>query len=127
MTAATVTSPAARERALQGASTIGVLPLSITMLMDLPGGHGRNMGAAGIGIGSGTASGSLRSGWLPQWVPSRSRWWRSPLRPSSGSSRRLRMARAREIADRRSIRGHFRVGAILPRRESKAFYFFRLA
>ncbi len=51
-------------RAIQGAATIGVLSLAMTMLMDLPGGHGRNMGAAGIAIGSGTALGAPTGGLL---------------------------------------------------------------
>jgi len=51
-------------RAVQGAATIGVLSLAMTMLMDLPGGHGRNMGAAGIAIGSGTALGAPVGGLL---------------------------------------------------------------
>jgi MFS family permease len=51
-------------RAVQGAATIGVLSLAMTMLMDLPGGHGRNMGAAGIAIGSGTALGAPIGGLL---------------------------------------------------------------
>jgi MFS family permease len=56
-------------RALQGAATIGVLSLSMTMLMDLPGGHGRNMGAAGIAIGSGTALGAPIGGVLSEQGP----------------------------------------------------------
>jgi MFS family permease len=51
-------------RAVQGAATIGVLSLAMTMLMDLPGGHGRNMGAAGIAIGAGTALGAPVGGLL---------------------------------------------------------------
>ena len=51
-------------RALQGAATIGAFSLSMTMLMDLPGGHGRNMGAAGIAIGLGTALGAPIGGAL---------------------------------------------------------------
>ena len=51
-------------RAIQGAATIGVLSLAMTMLMDLPGGHGQNMGAAGIAIGSGTALGAPIGGLL---------------------------------------------------------------
>jgi len=42
-------------RFVQGAATIGAFSLAVTTLMDLPGGHGRNMGAAGVAIGSGTA------------------------------------------------------------------------
>lgn len=49
-------------RALQGASTIGAFSLAMTMLMDLEGGHGKNMGAAGIAIGSGTAVGAPLGG-----------------------------------------------------------------
>ena len=51
-------------RAFQGAMTIGALSLGMTMLMDLPGGHGRNMGAAGIAIGAGVALGSPVGGQL---------------------------------------------------------------
>ena len=56
-------------RALQGAATIGVLSLSMTMLMDLPGGHGRNMGAAGVAIGAGTALGAPVGGLLYERGP----------------------------------------------------------
>ncbi|MEF8886343.1 MAG: MFS transporter [Haloarculaceae archaeon] len=51
-------------RFLQGAATIGAFSLSVTTLMDLPGGHGRNMGAAGIAIGAGTALGAPVGGQL---------------------------------------------------------------
>ncbi|XVH31192.1 MFS transporter [Haloferacaceae archaeon DSL9] len=51
-------------RVLGGALTIGAFSLSITMLMDLTGGHGRNMGAAGIAIGLGAALGSVVGGRL---------------------------------------------------------------
>ena len=53
-------------RALQGAATIGAFSLAMTMLMDLPGGHGRNMGAAGIAIGLGTALGAPIGGTLSE-------------------------------------------------------------
>ncbi|WP_336002247.1 MFS transporter [Halorientalis halophila] len=56
-------------RALQGAATIGAFSLSITMLMDLDGGHGRNMGAAGIAIGGGTALGAPLGGQLYELDP----------------------------------------------------------
>ena len=56
-------------RALQGAATIGAFSLAMTMLMDLPGGHGRNMGAAGIAIGAGTALGSPLGGQLYELGP----------------------------------------------------------
>jgi MFS family permease len=51
-------------RFVQGAATIGALSLAITTLMDLEGGHGRNMGAAGLAIGFGTALGSPIGGQL---------------------------------------------------------------
>jgi MFS family permease len=56
-------------RFLGGALTIGALSLAITMLMDLTGGHGRNMGAAGIAIGLGAAAGSLVGGQLATVAP----------------------------------------------------------
>ncbi len=51
-------------RFLQGVATIGAFSLAITTLMDLDGGHGRNMGAAGLAIGGGTALGSPLGGQL---------------------------------------------------------------
>ncbi|WP_436936080.1 MFS transporter [Halovenus marina] len=51
-------------RFLQGAATIGAFSLAITTLMDLSGGHGRNMGAAGLAIGFGTALGAPIGGQL---------------------------------------------------------------
>ena len=51
-------------RTLQGGATIAAFSLSMTMLMDLGGGHGKNMGAAGIAIGSGTALGAPLGGQL---------------------------------------------------------------
>jgi MFS family permease len=51
-------------RFLQGALTVGAFSLAMTMLMDLGGGHGRNMGAAGIAIGLGTALGAPVGGRL---------------------------------------------------------------
>ncbi len=56
-------------RILQGGATVGVLSLSMTMLMDLDGGHGRNMGAAGIAIGSGVALGAPLGGILTSIDP----------------------------------------------------------
>lgn len=53
-------------RALQGGATIGAFSLAMTMLMDLRGGHGRNMGAAGIAIGLGTAMGAPLGGQLAE-------------------------------------------------------------
>ena len=51
-------------RVLQGAGAVGAFSLALTMLMDLEGGHGRNMGAAGIAIGSGAALGAPVGGAL---------------------------------------------------------------
>jgi DHA1 family tetracycline resistance protein-like MFS transporter len=51
-------------RVVGGAFTIGAFSLAITMLMDLSGGHGRNMGAAGTAIGLGAALGSVVGGQL---------------------------------------------------------------
>jgi MFS family permease len=56
-------------RALQGAMTIGAFSLAMTMLMDLSGGHGKNMGAAGIAIGLGTAVGAPLGGQLTDIHP----------------------------------------------------------
>jgi MFS family permease len=56
-------------RVVQGALTIGAFSLSMTTLMDLGGGHGRNMGAAGIAIGSGTALGAPLGGQLYEIGP----------------------------------------------------------
>ncbi len=56
-------------RALQGTMTIGALSLAMGALMDLPGGHGRNMGAAGIAIGLGVAMGSPLGGVLTERHP----------------------------------------------------------
>ena len=51
-------------RFVQGGATIGAFSLAITTLMDLDGGHGRNMGAAGLSIGAGTALGAPVGGSL---------------------------------------------------------------
>jgi len=56
-------------RVVQGAATIGAFSLAMTMLMDLDGGHGRNMGAAGIAIGTGTAVGAPLGGQLSEIDP----------------------------------------------------------
>ncbi len=56
-------------RFLEGAFTIGAFSLSITMLMDLEGGHGTNMGAAGIAIGGGAALGAPVGGQLYAFGP----------------------------------------------------------
>jgi MFS family permease len=49
-------------RVVGGALTIGAFSLSITLLMDLRGGNGRNMGTAGLAIGLGAAVGSVVGG-----------------------------------------------------------------
>ncbi|WP_336136595.1 MFS transporter [Natronomonas amylolytica] len=56
-------------RFVEGAFTIGAFSLAITMLMDLEGGHGRNMGAAGIAIGLGAALGAPVGGQLYEVGP----------------------------------------------------------
>ncbi|QHS15670.1 MFS transporter [haloarchaeon 3A1-DGR] len=56
-------------RVVGGAFTIGAFSLGITMLMDLGGGHGRNMGAAGVAIGFGAALGSVIGGRLADVDP----------------------------------------------------------
>ena len=56
-------------RVLQGAMTVGAFSLTVTMLMDLDGGHGRNMGAAGIAIGLGAALGAPVGGGLTEIDP----------------------------------------------------------
>jgi len=56
-------------RFLQGAATIGAFSLAITTLMDLDGGRGQNMGAAGLAIGGGTALGSPLGGQLYEVGP----------------------------------------------------------
>jgi len=56
-------------RVLGGAFTIGAFSLSISMLMDLVGGNGRNMGVAGTAIGLGAALGSVVGGRLASIDP----------------------------------------------------------
>jgi len=51
-------------RALQGAATVGAFSLAMTTLLDLDGPDGRNMGAAGLAIGGGTAIGAPLGGQL---------------------------------------------------------------
>jgi MFS family permease len=51
-------------RVVGGSLTIGAFSLAVTMLMDLGGGNGRNMGAAGLAIGLGAAVGSVVGGAL---------------------------------------------------------------
>ncbi len=56
-------------RAVGGACTIGAFSLGITRLMDVVGGHGRNMGVAGTAIGLGAALGSVGGGQLANVDP----------------------------------------------------------
>ena len=56
-------------RFVEGAFTIGAFSLATTMVMDLDGGHGRNMGAAGIAIGAGAALGAPVGGQLYSFGP----------------------------------------------------------
>lgn len=56
-------------RVLQGALTIGAFSLAMTMLMDLSDDHGKDMGAAGIAIGLGTALGAPIGGQLTEIAP----------------------------------------------------------
>ncbi|MGB9964358.1 MFS transporter [Halobacterium hubeiense] len=56
-------------RAAQGAATIGAFSLAMTMLMDLSPDHGKDMGAAGIAIGAGTALGAPVGGRLTEVDP----------------------------------------------------------
>jgi MFS family permease len=61
-------------RALQGALSIAAFSLAMTMLMDLPGANGKNMGAAGIAIGGGTATGAPLGGQLAAFDPLAPLW-----------------------------------------------------
>ncbi len=56
-------------RVFGGAFIIGAFSLAMTMLLDLTGGSGRNMGAAGIAIGLGAALGSIIGGQLTNLSP----------------------------------------------------------
>ena len=56
---------AGRDAAVVGTrDELGAFPLAITTLMDLDGGHGRNMGAAGIAVGAEAALGAPVGGQL---------------------------------------------------------------
>lgn len=85
-------------RLVGGAFTIGAFSLSITLLMDLAGGHGRNMGAAGTAIGLGAALGSVVGGQLTTV---------DPLAPLYGGAALLAGAAvlAGTVPDRRSEGG----------------------
>lgn len=51
-------------RFVQGGATVGAFSLALTTLMDLGGGHGRNMGAAGVAIGAGVGLGAPAGGFV---------------------------------------------------------------
>jgi MFS family permease len=51
-------------RFVQGGATVGAFSLALTTLMDLGGGHGRNMGAAGVAIGAGVGFGAPVGGFV---------------------------------------------------------------
>ncbi len=92
-------------RALQGATTIGAFSLGMTMLMDLDGGHGRNMGAAGIAIGLGTALGAPLGGQLYELGPT------VPLFVAAGvllvvGVGSLALTDRPPVTDRRSVASH---------------------
>lgn len=95
-------------RALGGAATIGAFSLAIAMLMDLSGGHGRNMGAAGIAIGLGAALGAVLGGRLTAV---------DPLAPLLAAAVLLGLVAvlAARITDRSPTRSRRRVGAALRR------------
>jgi MFS family permease len=95
-------------RALQGAATIAPFSLAMTMLMDLEGGHGRNMGAAGIAIGSGTALGAPVGGQLYGVGPF------VPLRVAAGALV-VAASLAATVGDRRPAGGRGSLGAVLDR------------
>lgn len=94
-------------RVVGGAFTIGAFSLSITMLMDLAGGHGRNMGAAGTAIGAGAAIGSVVGGQLSAV---------DPLAPLYGGAALLAGAGvlAATVTDR-SVGAGLSVGAVFDR------------
>ena len=94
-------------RALGGAATIGAFSLAITMLMDLSGGHGRNMGAAGIAIGLGAALGAVVGGRLTAV---------DPLAPLAAAATLLALVAAlASRIDDRTLRNRRRVGVLLRR------------
>ncbi|WP_101297814.1 MFS transporter [Halegenticoccus soli] len=95
-------------RAVGGALTIGAFSLAVTMLMDLAGGHGRNMGAAGIAIGLGAALGAIAGGRLTAV---------DPLAPLYAAAALLCLvaAAAATVEDRAPDGRRVGVGAVLSR------------
>ena len=98
-------------RVVGGAFTIGAFSLAITMLMDLAGGHGRNMGAAGTAIGLGAALGAVVGGQLAAV---------DPLAPLYGGAAVLLAAGAvaATVADR-EVGGGLPVATVLHRVRSR--------
>jgi len=94
-------------RVVGGAFTIGAFSLAITMLMDLGGGHGRNMGVAGTAIGVGAALGAVVGGQLAAL---------DPLMPLYGGATVLLAAGAlaATVPDR-SLGGGLPVGTVVDR------------
>ncbi len=76
-------------RVVQGAATVGAFSLALAMLADLSGGHGHNMGAAGIAIGLGTALGAPIGGQL---------YGLSPFAPLYGATGLLAVAGVLAVA-----------------------------
>ena len=98
-------------RVLGGAFTVGAFSLAITMLMDLGGGHGRNMGAAGTAIGLGAALGSVAGGQLAAV---------DPLAPLYGGAALLALAAGlAATVDDRAAGGGLPVGEVLARVRSE--------
>jgi len=81
-------------RFLQGLATVGAFSLAMSMLADLDGGSGRNMGAAGIAIGSGTALGAPIGGQLYELGPFAPLWAAAGLLLVVGLLARLVVDRA---------------------------------
>ena len=94
-------------RVVGGVFGIGAFSLAITTLMDLAGGNGRNMGAAGTAIGLGAALGSVVGGQLATL---------GPLVPVYGGAAVLGVAAllAATVSDR-GVGGGVPVGTVLER------------
>ncbi len=94
-------------RVVGGVFGIGAFSLAITTLMDLAGGNGRNMGAAGTAIGLGAALGAVVGGQLAT---------RGPLVPVYGGAAVLGLAAAlaATVSDR-GVGGGVPVGTVLDR------------
>lgn len=100
-------------RFLQGALTIGAFSLAIATLMDLGGGNGRNMGAAGIAIGLGTGLGAPVGGQLYRLGP------RVPLVVAAGLLLAVGLG-ATQLRERGGIGGDRALSALLTVRDRPA-------